>query len=102
MAFLDLLGVAQLAEQFQSVYAGVVAVGPDDLIGVMAAGQHLRRLRRAHDVLVAQKLERVGRLLPGLITGGAGAVLAESLPGDERAGPVGPVDGEAVALAAQG
>src|SRR5215213_3234759 len=61
MAFLDLLGVAQLAEQFQGVNARVVAVGPDDLVGVMAAGQHLRWVRRAHDVLVAQELEWVGR-----------------------------------------
>src|SRR5437868_4386937 len=52
MGFLGLLGGAQVAEQFQGVDAGVVPVGPDDLVGVVPAGDHLGRLRRADDVLV--------------------------------------------------
>src|SRR5215207_7117497 len=77
MMVLGLFRVAQVAEQFQGVDAGIVAVGPDDLVGVVAAREHLRWLWRACQVLVAQELERVGRLLPRLVARGAGAILAE-------------------------
>src|SRR5262245_28259700 len=53
MCVLGLLRVAQVAEQFQRVNAGVMSVAPDDLVGVVAARQHLRRLRRAGHILVA-------------------------------------------------
>src|SRR5215216_5593206 len=70
MGVLGLLRVAQVAEQFQGVDAGVVPVGPDDLVGVVPARDHLRGPGRAGQVLVAQQLERVGRLLALLVTGG--------------------------------
>src|SRR5947209_10015464 len=90
MGFLWLLRVAQLAEQFQGVDAGVVAVGPNNLVGVVAAGEHLTGHGRADEVAVAEQLERVGRLGPFLIARGARAIRPQLLEGDERAGPVGP------------
>src|SRR5947199_7181302 len=53
---------AELAEVFERVDAGVVAVVPDDLIRVRPAGRHGDRHRRAGLQLgVGEDAERVGR-----------------------------------------
>src|SRR5262245_46747383 len=96
------LQLVELPEKLERVNASVVSVVPNDLVGIIAAGLHLHRLRRAgRDFAFAQQLEWVRRLLPLFIAGCARTVLAERAEGDERANVVVPFDGEAIAFAAQ-
>src|SRR5947209_9979088 len=77
-------GLAQLAEDFDGVDAGVVAVVPGDLVGVVADRGHRGRLRRAGagNFLRAEDVERVRRLLALLSAGGAGALPAQLDPAE--------------------
>src|SRR3954453_5350169 len=55
--------LAQFAEVFERVDAGIVAVVPDDLVGVVADGRHGGRPRRAgFEFARREDAERVGRL----------------------------------------
>src|SRR5438105_518755 len=76
--------LAQLAQVLQRVDAGVVAVAPDDLVGVAADRGHRHRLQR-HQLLRFQDAEGVRRFLPLLAAAGAGAVVAQVLPGVDAA-----------------
>src|SRR6476661_2498701 len=86
--------LAQLAEVFERVDAGVVAVVPGNFVGVVSDRRHGDRPRRAGlQFARRQDAERIGRLLPLLAAGGAGAVGAEGVPGDGAAATVAPLDG---------
>src|SRR5262245_26719236 len=72
---------AQLAEEFERVNSGVVAVVPLDLIRVVAHGLHRDRCRRTRgDFLRRQDAERVSRFRPFFHARRARAVGAQFLP----------------------
>src|SRR5262245_19804007 len=96
------VAAAQLAEVFQGVQAGVVAVAPGDLVGVIADRGHAQRLER-RQLTRLEDAERVGRLVALLATAGTGTVLAQLLPGIFARLAVAPDDDQKfVAFLAQG
>src|SRR5262245_49103560 len=66
----------KLAEEFEGVNAGVVAVAPDDLVGVAARRRH-RHGGERFQLLGLEEAERIGRLLALLTAAGAGTILAQ-------------------------
>src|SRR5947209_5178286 len=94
--------LAQVAQAFEGVNAGVVAVVPDDLVRVVADRAHRHRPRRPGlQLLFRQNAKWVRRLGTVLAAGRARAVGSQFVPGDDALGPVIPLDVEAVlALAA--
>src|SRR6266581_2249598 len=71
--------LAQLPVMFQGVDAGIVAVAPGDLIGVVANRRQGRRPQR-RQFGGLDHAERVGRLQTLLAAAGARAVVAQLLP----------------------
>src|SRR5262245_31854156 len=92
---LALVALAQLPQQLQRVNAGVVAVAPGDLVGVLADRRQADGAQR-RQLAGLEDAERVRRLLALLAAGGAGAAVAQVRPGVAAAVAVVPLDDEVV------
>src|SRR5438046_3063375 len=80
---------AQRPQRLEREYPGRVAVVPGDLVGVVADRGHRHRGRGAgRRFSFGQHAERVRRLRPVLLAGGARAVRPQVPPGHERGRPV--------------
>jgi hypothetical protein len=96
----ELIGTAcgtftQLAEVLQGVEAGIVAVAPGDLIGVIADRRESYGCQR-HKLLGLENAERVRRFQAVLAAAGAGALIAKVLPGVDAMMAVLPVDDQTI------
>src|ERR1051326_4095373 len=92
--------LAQTAERFEGVDAGLVTVVPDNLVSVAADGRHRRRgQRRARSQVVgAENAKRIGGTHTIFATGGARAIVAQVLPRHGGVMTVAPVDDELIAF----
>src|SRR5687767_165833 len=94
--FLALRTFAQPAQVLEREQPGVVAIAPDDLVGVVAHGSDAyRRVRQQLPRL--EHPEGIGGLVALISAAGARALLAQVAPGVEARVPVAPVDDEAIA-----
>src|SRR5438045_2992097 len=92
-SFLTLRTLAKGAQVFQGVDAAVVAIAPDDLVGVAADDRHAHG-GQGDQLVGLEDAERVRRLLALVAAAGARAVLAQMLPGVDAAVAVVPLDDE--------
>lgn len=80
---------------FQGVNAGIVAIAPDDLVGISTDRRHTYRSERRQFVGL-QNAERIGRLFALFAAAGARAVGAQVLPSVDAAVSIAPFDNQAV------
>ena len=87
-----------MSKILQRKQSRIVAVVPDNLIGVIADGRDLhRRQRRLRGQLArGENSKRIGRLTEFSFAAGAGAIVPKMLPAVNAPMPVAPIDGQLI------